>query len=59
MPMAQRDQRRVAECLRAALQGAETLDRRREVRNEALAEEVKGNDQTKNRGSRDTPAASS
>ena len=47
------------ECLTATSQGAERLDRRSEVVSEALAEEVKRNDQTKERGRRDTPAPSS
>ena len=47
------------ECLTATSQGAERLDRRSEVVSEALAEEVKRNDQTKERGRRDTQAPSS
>ena len=47
---------RIEECLRRTPQGAERLDRRREVNNEALAEEIQRGEQRKESRIRGTPA---
>ena len=47
---------RIEECLRTAPHGAERLDRRNEVVNEALAEEVRRGEQGKKRSDRATAA---
>ena len=49
--------RSIEECLRITPQGAENLDRRSEVINEALAEEIQRNDQKKERSGRVVTAA--
>ena len=48
---------RIEECLRNTPHGAERLDRRNEIINEALADEVRRGEQRKNRSDRTTVAA--